>query len=93
MMGEPVFEVAGERYISHPRVYPDVSIVGRPGVRVPYVMDFALHYQIHDQKIVMTIMPSLNWAIPNVDLVASLQKSFEEIQTVINGARGNGGAK
>jgi hypothetical protein len=79
--------------VSHPRVYPDVSIVGRPGVRVPYVKDFALHYQIHDQKIVTTIMPSQNWAIPNVDLVASIQKSFEEIQTVINGAPGNGGAK
>jgi hypothetical protein len=73
--------------VSHPRIYPKFSILGRPGIRIPYVTDFGLHYQIHDNKIMATVMPSLNWSIPNGDLIAALEESLGQIQTVINNAQ------
>ena len=32
--------------ISHPEIMPEVPIVGRPGVRLPYVDQYGLHYQM-----------------------------------------------
>jgi hypothetical protein len=86
-LAKPVnFEVV----VSHPRIYPSVPVVGRPGIRLPNPhFDFALHYQIHDDKIVTTVMPSMNWAISNLDLVAALQESLAEIQNIVSQAQGN----
>jgi choline/carnitine o-acyltransferase len=81
-----------EILISHPKIYSDVSIVGRPGVRLPFVRDLGLHYQIHDRKIVITVMPSINWTIPNRDLIVALQESLVQIQNIITQAADTGEA-
>jgi hypothetical protein len=70
--------------ISHPRIYPSFTIVGRPGVRIPYTEDFGLHYQIYDENIITTIMPSLNWEAPNVTFMATLEESLRQIQSIIS---------
>ncbi|HKX29250.1 MAG TPA: choline/carnitine O-acyltransferase, partial [Blastocatellia bacterium] len=68
---------------SHPRTYSNLSILGRPGIRLPYIADFGIHYQLHDDKIITTIMPSLTWSFPNTALIAALEESLAQIQTLI----------
>ena len=69
--------------ISHPEIYPEVPIVGRPGIRLPYAKYFGLHYQILEEKIVITMMPGLNWAIPNVEFLHELVKSLMKLKMII----------
>jgi hypothetical protein len=72
--------------VSHPKIYPQVPIVGRPGIRLTYVTHFGLHYQIWDDRVVVTLMPSVAWKIPNAEIVAVLQESLEKICSLANGA-------
>ncbi|MDZ7357532.1 MAG: choline/carnitine O-acyltransferase [candidate division KSB1 bacterium] len=72
-----------EILVSHPEIYPEIPVVGRPGIRLPYVKYFGLHYQIYDQKIVITMMPSLTWRVPNAELIAVLADSLERIKQII----------
>ncbi len=72
-----------EILVSHPEIYPEIPVVGRPGIRLPYVKYFGLHYQIYDQKIVITMMPSVSWRIPNAELIAVLRESLERIKQII----------
>lgn len=72
-----------EILVSHPEIYPEVPVVGRPGIRLPYVKYFGLHYQICSQKIVITMMPSLTWRIPNAELIAVLSESLNKIKQII----------
>lgn len=72
-----------EILVSHPEIYPEIPVVGRPGIRLPYVKYFGLHYQIFDQKIVITMMPSVTWRIPNSELIAVLAKSLERVKQII----------
>jgi hypothetical protein len=72
-----------EVVISHPEIYPEVTIVGRPGVRLPYVKYFGLHYQMLPGKTVVTLMPSVNWNVPNVELIAQLRAGLERIQSCL----------
>ncbi len=72
-----------EILVSHPEIYPEVPVVGRPGIRLPYVKYFGLHYQIFDQKIVITMMPAISWRIPNAELIAVLAESLERIKQII----------
>jgi Choline/Carnitine o-acyltransferase len=65
--------------ISHPRVYNEVPIIGRPGVRLPYLRCFGLHYQILDESIVLTWMPAVNWPITNADLTAALVSALHDV--------------
>lgn len=65
--------------ISHPAIYPEVPLVGRPGVRLPYVTYFALHYQIMETKIIITMMPGLQWSIPNEELIREVQDTLYAI--------------
>ena len=73
-----------EILVSHPDIYPEVSVFGRPGVRLPYVKYYGLHYQIMNEKIVITMMPGLNWKIPNSDFICELQGSLEKIRLIIH---------
>ncbi len=68
-----------EILVSHPEIYPEVPIVGRPGVRLPYVKYFGLHYQIWDDKIVITMMPSVSWQTPNAEFIKQLTRNLERI--------------
>jgi hypothetical protein len=71
-----------EILISHPEIYPEIPVVGRPGIRLPYVKYFGLHYQILPQRIVITLMPSVTWTIPNTQVVAELKAALDAIASV-----------
>jgi hypothetical protein len=75
-----------EILISHPEIYPEVEIVGRPGVRLPYVSQFGLHYQILEDRIVITMMPGVKWQVSSQKLIAELERSLKEIQAIISGS-------
>ncbi len=72
-----------EILVSHPEIYPEVPIVGRPGVRLPYVKYFGLHYQIMADKIVITMMPGTRWQVPNAQLIEDLTNSLHRIRQVL----------
>jgi hypothetical protein len=69
--------------ISHPELHPEVAVIGRPGVRVPYVGCFGLHYQIWREQIVVTPMPSPRWSVPNAELVAEIRTALERIEQLL----------
>ncbi len=79
--------VQREVLVSHPDIYPEVPVVGRPGIRLPYLKYFGLHYQILEDRIVVTVMPSTNWTIPNAELIAELRTSLKRIQLIMRGER------
>ncbi len=74
-----------EVIVSHPEIYHEVPIVGRPGIRLPYVKYFGLHYQIMADRIIITMMPSVQWNIPNSDFIAELERALKRIQQIIKG--------
>ncbi|NOX38148.1 MAG: choline/carnitine O-acyltransferase [Calditrichaeota bacterium] len=72
-----------EVVLSHPIIYPQVPIIGRPGIRLPYVRYFGVHYQIMKDRIVLTLMPGIRWSIPNRRLVEMLRQSLEDIRALL----------
>jgi hypothetical protein len=72
-----------EVLVSHPEVHPEIPVLGRPGVRLPYLSRFSLHYQIHDEKIVVTVAPSIAWTVPNVELAEALKVSLDDLRRAI----------
>lgn len=68
---------------SHPVIYPEAPLVGRPGVRLPYVRHFALHYQIWADHVVITWMPGTNWRVPNTQLTAELEANLRQLQGIL----------
>lgn len=69
--------------ISHPEIYPDIPVVGRPGIRLPYVKYFGLHYQILPDRIVVTLMPGKTWKVPNAELVDELKTALGRVAAAI----------
>ncbi|MFZ5515904.1 MAG: choline/carnitine O-acyltransferase [Candidatus Zhuqueibacterota bacterium] len=69
--------------VSHPEIYPEIPVVGRPGIRLPYVKYLGLHYQIFDEKTIITLMPGVSWHIPNTEFIYTLRKSLESVQWVL----------
>jgi hypothetical protein len=65
--------------VSQPKLHQEVLFVGRPGVRIPYVRYFGLHYQIHSDKISLVLMPSLTWKISQNLLFKELTFSIQKI--------------
>jgi hypothetical protein len=65
--------------ISHPAIYPEIPAVGRPGVRIPYARFFGLHYQIFDDRTVVTMMPGIHWPHPNSAVIASIQTNLARL--------------
>ena len=63
--------------LSHPAIVSEVPMVGRPGVRLPYVRYFGLHYQMLDDRTRFTVMPGRSWTIPNAEFAAELGSSFD----------------
>jgi len=76
-----------EIIVSHPEVYPEVALVGRPGVRLPYAKYFGLHYQILRDKTVITVMPAVDWPVPNAELIAVLKESWERLRALLAGPK------
>jgi len=78
-------QVGREILVSHPEIYPEVPVVGRPGIRLPYVKFMGLHYQIMDEKIVITYMPALNCKISNQEFTEALEGGLKKIISIIQG--------
>ncbi|MBV8531329.1 MAG: choline/carnitine O-acyltransferase, partial [Candidatus Eremiobacteraeota bacterium] len=70
--------------ISHPQVYDEVHVVGRPGVRVPYLKCFGLHYQIRERSIVLTWMPAMDWQISNAEMTKEVVRALQDIAQLAN---------
>ncbi len=71
---------AREVLVSHPEISDVIPVIGRPGVRLPYVRYYGLHYQIMEEKTVITMMPSVVWTIPNAAFVEEISRSLKMIQ-------------
>lgn len=76
-----------EVLVSHPEIYPEVPVVGRPGVRLPYVKYFGLHYQIMTNKIIITMMPGARWPVPNAQLIEDLTDSLHRVREILEKER------
>jgi hypothetical protein len=72
-----------EILVSHPEIFPEVPVVGRPGIRLPYVTCFGLHYQIWEDATVITMMPGATWQTPNDELIARLTSNFRAVQQLL----------
>ncbi len=76
---------AREIVISHPAIYPEVPVVGRPGARLPYTKHFGLHYQIWEDRTVVTFMPGTNWQVKNDELAEALREALEQVGELARG--------
>ena len=74
-----------EILVSHPEIYAEVPVVGRPGVRLPYVKYMGIHYQIMDEKIVITYMPALNCKVSNQKFTEAMELALKKIISIIQG--------
>ncbi len=67
---------------SHPMIQAEIPIVGRPGIRLPYVRFFAFHYQIFDDRTVITFMPSPHWKTSNAKIFNTLCEKVDALQKI-----------
>lgn len=65
--------------ISHPQLDDAVTVAGRPGVRLPYVACFSLHYQIRHDSSTLTIAQGASWSIPNSRLASEIRVSLDAL--------------
>lgn len=56
---------------------PEVLAVGRPGVRISYVRQVALHYWLSDDSIDVITMPG--WSISDLELARVLEESLRSL--------------
>jgi hypothetical protein len=71
-----------EVVLSHPAIFPEVPLIGRPGIRLPYVKYFGMHYQIHADRVALTLMPAPDLPVTNAELAAAIEQSLREIKGV-----------
>lgn len=76
-----------EVIISHPKIYPQLPYIGRPGVRLPYITYFGMHYQILDDQTRITIMPGQRWTTANSILANTLQNNLKRIIDLVGSAK------
>ena len=69
--------------VSHPAIYPEIPVIGRPGIRLPYIRYFGLHYQVFDDRIVITFMPGVTWEKSNQEIIEELQKGLDRILMLV----------
>ena len=69
--------------ISHPSIHPAIPVFGRPGARLPYVRLFGLHYQMFDDKTVVTFMPGVKWTVPNEKLAQELESDLQKLKELL----------
>ena len=63
--------------LSAPSIPGNVTLIGRPGIRLPQLDAFAMHYQIDDHRIRVTITPGRSWGIANRELMAKLEETLD----------------
>jgi hypothetical protein len=74
--------------ISHPKIVPGVTVVGRPGLRgSTRRAGFAMHYQIHESGTVVTIAPS--WQVPNQAFFSALENALDTLTGLVDGTCAN----
>ncbi len=71
--------------LSHPEIYPEVDLLGRPGVRLPYVSHFGLHYQMFATHTIVTFMPGLAWRVPNVLFARAIESALRDLLAIAGG--------
>jgi hypothetical protein len=69
--------------ISHPAIRSETPLIGRPGIRLPYLRFFGLHYQIFSDRTVLTIARGTDWKIGNAAFVAELTKNLSALRALI----------
>lgn len=69
--------------LSHPAIFPEAPMLGRPGVRLPYVNYFGLHYRLMEESITLTMMPSFDWTVSNAEFVTTLEDKLCQIRTLL----------
>ena len=70
--------------VSQPAAGPEILRVGRPGVRLPYVKYFGLHYRIEAHEIRAILMPGADWRIPERVFFDALTASLHEVLRLAN---------
>ena len=70
--------------VSQPAAGPEILRVGRPGVRVPYVKYFGLHYRIEPSEIRVILMPGADWKIPERVFFDALTASLHDVLRFAN---------
>lgn len=68
---------------SHPDIFPEVPVVGRPGIKLPYIRYFGFHYQIMDDKTIITYMPSTRWRVSNKELTETIKEKAGILKTIL----------
>jgi len=68
--------------ISHPEIVPEVPIVGRPGIKLPYVDPYGLHYQMFPGHTVLTFMPGTRWRVRNAELANDIEVALRDVEAV-----------
>ncbi|MCB9059533.1 MAG: choline/carnitine O-acyltransferase [Calditrichae bacterium] len=86
---EPSYDVM----VSHPAIFEDVPIIGRSGAKLPYVKYMGLHYQIYDDKINITLMPSTEFSVPNKEFIAKLESNLKKLLEISENAINSGSHK
>ncbi len=69
---------------SHPDIFDEIPIVGRPGIRLPYARYYGLHYQIWDDKIVITFMPGVSLKFSNKELFEAIETNLQKLKKVLS---------
>ena len=49
---------SGDCFASSLRLLPGISMIGRPGIRLPYLGYYGLHYLIEEERIMIVLMPA-----------------------------------
>jgi len=68
--------------ISHPQIVPEVPVIGRPGVRLPYVNHYAVHYRLYPERTVLTFMPGLKWKTSNAEFTGAIADALRDVMRV-----------
>jgi hypothetical protein len=69
--------------VSHPRLSPAVELVGRPGVRLPYVDCFAYHYRIGERSTQLVVARGPQWQLSSADLVQTLRAQLRLLAAIV----------
>lgn len=64
---------------SHPQEFSSIDSFGRPGVLLPQVSHFGLHYMFKSDHIDLVFMPETSNAASMIELSKEIQKSWDEI--------------
>jgi hypothetical protein len=73
---------AEDAVISHPQIYPELRVIGRPGVRLPQVTHFGLHYQIFANELQLTFYRGRRWNTPNAEFARDIEQAVRDVLAI-----------